>query len=85
VDPTRPYRYISVKEFSDIFASSPSGHSLKEELNVPFDKSKSHPAALSTQNYGIRKRDLFRACFARELLLMKRNSFVYIFKTFQVC
>lgn len=28
--------------------------------------------------------ELFKACFAREWLLMKRNSFVYIFKTVQI-
>ncbi|TQE02100.1 hypothetical protein C1H46_012286 [Malus baccata] len=28
--------------------------------------------------------ELFKACFAREWLLMKRNSFVYIFKTTQI-
>ncbi|KAF5809609.1 hypothetical protein HanXRQr2_Chr04g0159211 [Helianthus annuus] len=26
----------------------------------------------------------FKACMSRELLLMKRNSFVYIFKTVQL-
>jgi hypothetical protein len=84
LDSTQPYRYISGKEFADIFACSPVGESLKEELNVPFDKSRSHPAALLTENYGVRKRDLFQACFSRELLLMKRNSFVYVFKAFKV-
>jgi hypothetical protein len=84
VDKTKPYRFISAKEFSENFASFHTGRSLKEELKVPFDKSRSHPAALSTKNYGIRKRDLFQACLAREVLLMKRNSFVYVFKTFQV-
>ena len=83
-DKTRPYRYISAKEFADYFAAFHTGKSLKEELSIPFDKSRSHPAALSTRNYGITKKDLFQACFSRELLLMKRNSFVYVFKTFQV-
>jgi len=57
---------------------------LAEELSTPFDKSKNHPAALTTSRYGINKMELLKACFAREYLLMKRNSFVYFFKLFQV-
>jgi hypothetical protein len=84
VDKTQPYRYITPEEFSDSFKSSDTGKDLKEELSVPFDKSKCHAAALSTRKYGINKKDLFKACFSREWLLMKRNSFLYVFKTCQV-
>ena len=52
---------------------------LGDELAVPFDKSRSHPAALSTKKYGISKVELFKACMSREFLLMRRNSFVYAF------
>ena len=83
-DKTRPYRYISAQEFSNSFQSFHTGQLLKDELSVPFDKLTSHPAALSTRKYGISKKDLFKACFQRELLLMKRNSFLYVFKTSQV-
>lgn len=80
-----PYnRFVTVKEFSDAFQSFHLGRKLAAELSSPFDKSKSHPAALTTSKYGISKRELLKACAARELLLMKRNSFVYIFKFFQV-
>lgn len=79
-----PYRFVTVKEFSDAFRSFHVGRKLAAELSIPFDKSKSHPAALTTSKYGISKRELLKACIARELLLMKRNSFVYIFKFFQV-
>ncbi|MFS7986266.1 hypothetical protein Hanom_Chr11g01008301 [Helianthus anomalus] len=34
--------------------------------------------------YSLSNWELFKACMAREILLMKRNSFVYIFKTLQV-
>ncbi|WVY95934.1 hypothetical protein V8G54_028085 [Vigna mungo] len=34
--------------------------------------------------HGISKWELFKACFSREWLLMKRNYFLYIFKTFQI-
>ncbi|RZR84062.1 hypothetical protein BHM03_00010839 [Ensete ventricosum] len=54
-----------------------------EELSVPFDKSKNHPAALTTTSYGVSNKEVLKANIARELLLMKRNSFVYIFRAFQ--
>ena len=78
------YRFITPSEFSDAFKSFHIGIKLGDELGIPFDKSKSHRAALTTQKYGVGKRELLKACFSREILLMKRNSFVYIFKLFQV-
>lgn len=79
-----PYRFITVKEFANAFHSFHVGRRLEYELSVPFDKSKNHPAALTKSRYGISKKELLKACFEREFLLMKRNSFVYIFKLFQV-
>ncbi|XP_077211687.1 pleiotropic drug resistance protein TUR2-like [Tasmannia lanceolata] len=78
------YHYVPVKEFADTFHSFHVGQKLGEELRTPFDKSKSHPAALTTTRYGITKMELLKACISREWLLMKRNSFVYIFKTSQL-
>lgn len=80
----QPYRYVPVKEFAESFQSFHIGRRLGDELGTTFDKSKSHPAALTTAIYGASKKDIFKACIDRELLLMKRNSFVYIFKMFQV-
>lgn len=60
------------------------GQKLFDELGVPYDRSKAHPAALVKEKYGISNKDLFKACLSREWLLMKRNSFVYIFKTVQI-
>jgi hypothetical protein len=80
----QPYRYVPVKEFAESFSSFHVGQLLVDELAVPFGKTRSHPAALATVKYGIGKRELFKACFSREWLLMKRNSFVYIFKTTQI-
>lgn len=53
-------------------------------MGTPFDRNKVHPAALVTQKYGISNMELFKACMDRERLLMKRNSFLYIFKTTQI-
>ncbi|KAL9350667.1 hypothetical protein Peur_057922 [Populus x canadensis] len=73
-----------VKEFSEAFQSFHVGRRLGNELAIPFERSKSHPSVLTTEKYGVNKKELLRACFSRELLLMKRNSFVYIFKLLQL-
>ncbi|KAK2994420.1 hypothetical protein RJ640_009647 [Escallonia rubra] len=80
----QPYRYVSVPEFSRAFNSFHVGQRILEDLRVPYDKSRAHPAALVKEKYGISNKELFKACFSREWLLMKRNSFVYIFKTTQI-
>ncbi|XP_028082709.1 pleiotropic drug resistance protein 2-like [Camellia sinensis] len=80
----QPYTYMSVPEFAESFKSFHIGQKLEADLNVPYDKSRTHPAALVRNKYGISKWELFKACFDREWLLMKRNSFVYIFKTVEI-
>ncbi|CAN6695491.1 unnamed protein product [Malus baccata var. baccata] len=80
----QPYRFVSVSDFVRAFTTFHVGQRLVEELRVPYDKRSVHPAALVTDKYGISNMELFKACFAREWLLMKRNSFVYVFKTTQI-
>ncbi|XP_054803327.1 pleiotropic drug resistance protein 1-like [Prosopis cineraria] len=84
VDRDQPYRFVAATEFAEAFQSFHVGRRLGDELTSPFDKSKSHPAALTTRKYGVGKMELLKACLSREYLLMKRNSFVYIFKAFQL-
>ncbi|KAL3321596.1 hypothetical protein AABB24_039287 [Solanum stoloniferum] len=79
-----PYRFITSKEFSEAYQAFHVGRKLEEDLAVSYDKRKSHPAALTTEKYGIGKKQLFEVCKEREYLLMKRNSFVYIFKFCQL-
>jgi len=79
-----PYSFVTVKDFAESFQLFHIGQKLGEELATPFDKSKCHPNALTTKKYGVNKKELLRACASREFLLMKRNSFVYIFKVTQV-
>ncbi|KAF3678437.1 Pleiotropic drug resistance protein 5 [Capsicum annuum] len=79
-----PYQYISVAEFAQCFNDFRVGQQLSDDLGVPYEKSKAHPAALVTKKYGISNKELFKACLSREWLLMKQNSFLYIFKTFQI-
>lgn len=79
-----PHNYISVDNFSRKFKQSPLGEELDEDLSVPYDKTKSHKAAISFTVYSLSRWELFRACLSREFLLMKRNSFIYVFKISQV-
>ncbi|KAJ1688210.1 hypothetical protein LUZ63_019600 [Rhynchospora breviuscula] len=79
-----PYQYVPVKAFAEAFNSFHVGRNIAGELSVPYDKSRSHPAALTTSKYGVSKKELLMANIGREILLMKRNSFVYIFKSSQL-
>ncbi|PKI62069.1 hypothetical protein CRG98_017442, partial [Punica granatum] len=79
-----PYSFVTVREFAEAFQSFHVGRKVGDELATPFDRSKCHPAALMTQNYGIEKKELLKANISREYLLMKRNSFVYVFKLVQL-
>ncbi|RYR03043.1 hypothetical protein Ahy_B06g081876 isoform C [Arachis hypogaea] len=80
----QPYEFVTPKEFAEALHSFHVGISIDNELATHFDKSKSHPAALATKLYGIGKWELLKACFSREYLLMKRNSFIHIFKLCQI-
>ncbi|KAG2403337.1 Pleiotropic drug resistance protein [Vigna angularis] len=79
-----PYQYVTVPEFVAHFKNYSIGQQLHEKIKVPYDPNESHRAALVKEKYGISKWELFKACFSREWLLMKRNYFLYIFKTFQI-
>ncbi|RDX65618.1 ABC transporter G family member 39, partial [Mucuna pruriens] len=80
----KPYHFINAPEFVAYFNNFGMGQQLSQELQVPYDRAKTHPAALVKDKYGISKLELFKACFAREWLLMKRSAFIYIFKTTQI-
>ncbi len=84
-DSSKPYVFLSVPEIAEAFRNSRFGRSLKSSISVPFDKSKSDPLALYTTEFAVSKIWLFKACFERELLLISRHRFLYIFRTCQVC
>ncbi|GMI97568.1 polar auxin transport inhibitor sensitive 1, PLEIOTROPIC DRUG RESISTANCE 9 [Hibiscus trionum] len=79
-----PYSYVSVDVFSQLFRESPLGKRINEDLSEPYDKSQCHKNALSFNDYSVSKWEIFRACMSREYLLMRRNSFLYIFKLTQL-
>ncbi|TVU26737.1 hypothetical protein EJB05_29297, partial [Eragrostis curvula] len=78
------YHFVSVDELCEKFKASQVGRNLAGELSKPYDKSKEHKNALSCSIYSLSKWELLKACFARELLLMKRNAFIYIAKAVQL-
>ncbi|KAI7749054.1 hypothetical protein M8C21_030097, partial [Ambrosia artemisiifolia] len=80
----QPYSFITSREFAEAFQSFHIGKQLGDELSTPFERSRSHPHALTTKKFGVSKKELLKACISREYLLMKRNSFVYIFKMTQL-
>uniref|UniRef100_A0A0E0HWS2 ABC transporter domain-containing protein n=1 Tax=Oryza nivara TaxID=4536 RepID=A0A0E0HWS2_ORYNI len=78
------YNFVTVDHFCEKFKASQVGQNLVEELANSFDKSEGHNNALSLNIYSLTKWDLLKACFAREILLMRRNAFIYITKTVQL-
>uniref|UniRef100_A0A1D1YG49 Pleiotropic drug resistance protein 12 n=3 Tax=Anthurium amnicola TaxID=1678845 RepID=A0A1D1YG49_9ARAE len=83
-DKKKPYRYVPVSEFAARFKRFHVGLRLENELSMAFDKHRSHRAALVFTKYSVPRWELLKASFAKEWLLIKRNSFVYIFKTVQI-
>ncbi|KAK2970230.1 hypothetical protein RJ640_021666 [Escallonia rubra] len=80
----KPYNYVSVEELGNTFKEFHLGQKLEEELFQPFHKSEFSKSAMSFNIYSLRKWELFKACMAREWLLMKRNAFVHVFKSAQL-
>ncbi|XP_050234079.1 ABC transporter G family member 29-like [Mercurialis annua] len=80
----RPYRYISVPEFSERFKKFHTGMQLDNDLSVPFDKSQGHKAALAFSKYSVSKKELFKTCWDKEWLLIQRNSVVFVSKIVQL-
>ncbi|KAK2646917.1 hypothetical protein Ddye_022112 [Dipteronia dyeriana] len=80
----QPYSYISTDQFIKKFKECHLGQKLDEELAKPFIKSKNHQSALSFEKYSLTTWEMLKACTRREYLLMKRNSFIYVFKSTQL-
>ncbi|ONK80621.1 uncharacterized protein A4U43_C01F19880 [Asparagus officinalis] len=83
-DKSKPYSYVSVSQFAENFKKFHVALQLEKELSIPFDKSCGHKASLVFSKHSVSYSELLEASFAKEWLLIKRNAFVYIFKTVQV-
>ena len=80
----QPYRYVPVQAFSDAFKEWGTAKAMRADLSVPYDRTKSHPSALVRDKYALNAKQIFMACMSREWILMKRDAFLYTFKTAQV-
>ncbi|WOL19176.1 ABC transporter G family member 45 [Canna indica] len=76
------HQYISTQRIAELFHTFNVGQLLEDELCMPNDmwKNKSRMQL----GYKMSKWGVFKACFSRELLLLKRNSPLHIFKTLQI-
>lgn len=82
--PNSQYNYVPATKFVERFQSFHVGNALTQELDIPFDKRDDHPAALSSSTYGVKKSELLKISFSWQMLLLKRNSVVLVFKITQV-
>ncbi|XP_073525676.1 uncharacterized protein [Phyllobates terribilis] len=78
------YNFVSVDMFCQKFKESNVGRRLYTEISQPYIKSERNDKAISFNVYSLPKWELLKACMSREYLLMKRNSFVYVFKIIQL-
>ncbi|CAA6666048.1 unnamed protein product [Spirodela intermedia] len=67
-DKRKPYRYVSVSEFAARFKRFHVGLRLENELSMPYDKSRSHRAALVFTKYSVPNWELLRTSFGKEWL-----------------
>lgn len=75
---SEPYQYLTVEKFSEAFHAFHVGQIIPKALEIPFEKKQSLSPALTSSKYGVSKRQLVNAISAREVLLMRRNSSLYI-------
>ncbi|KAL6524145.1 ABC transporter G member 32 [Orobanche minor] len=78
------YSYVPVAKFVEGFQTYHVGNFLTQDLALPYDKSYNHPAALSNRTYGITRAKLLQISLSWQILLLRRNSPVFIFKFIQV-
>ena len=75
---------MPVKTFADAYKASPAGLASQAALEAPTLQQPSHLDPLVRTRYGIGSWPMFKALLRRELTIMLRNRFLYIFKIAQV-
>jgi hypothetical protein len=71
---------MSVQDFVDKFAKFEVGQLTAATLATPFPKEKSSPHALITERYALKPYEMYKAMWDREIILARRNSFLWIFR-----
>lgn len=77
------YQYRPIEKFAESFRSSYLPRLVEDNLCRSNNTEKSKQAKTSASRR-ISRWNIFKACFSREVLLLKRNSPVHIFKTVQI-
>lgn len=83
-DKSKQYSFVSASTMASAFKQSQYGRSMDSTLSDSYDDTNPRQA-LARSKFAVSKLSLFRACFARELILISRNRFLYTFRTCQVC
>ncbi|EMS49680.1 ABC transporter G family member 38 [Triticum urartu] len=77
------YQYRSIEKFAESFRSSYLPQPAKDDLCKTNNTGKGKEIITSATRR-ISRWNIFKACFSREVLLLKRNSPLHIFKTVQI-
>ncbi|KAG8091552.1 hypothetical protein GUJ93_ZPchr0012g20034 [Zizania palustris] len=84
-DQSKQHIFISTSTMAAEFKESQYGRNLESSLNNSYvNKDKDYPQALAKSKFAVSKYRLVKACFAREIILISRHRFLYIFRTCQV-
>ncbi|MCO5572637.1 hypothetical protein L7F22_026395 [Adiantum nelumboides] len=78
-----PYHYVKAEEFSQRYTYFHVGQSIQRLMFIKFNKLRSHKESISYKD-SVGKLKILQTCFSREILLMKRNAFLFVFKTGQI-
>ncbi|XP_020691517.1 ABC transporter G family member 45 isoform X1 [Dendrobium catenatum] len=83
-DNQREYQYVSVEKFAESFCCYYLDQHLEDKQHIIGGYTKSVRTIATSENYRISNWKVFKACFSREVLLLKMNSPVHIFKSIQI-
>ncbi|XP_020518878.1 ABC transporter G family member 31 isoform X3 [Amborella trichopoda] len=82
-DDSQCHMFLSTN-FSDAFEQSEYGRVIQSTLSVSDDKANMIHSALAHKDFDVSKWELFKACFAREVLLVNRHRTLYFFRACDV-
>ncbi|KAM3262087.1 hypothetical protein ACQJBY_052645 [Aegilops geniculata] len=77
------YQYWPIEKFAESFRSSYHPQLVEDSLYMPNNMGK-HKEIKNSETRNISRWNIFKACFLREVLFLKRNSPLHIFKTVQI-
>eukprot|EP00878_Enallax_costatus_P011267 GHUV01011764.1.p1 GENE.GHUV01011764.1~~GHUV01011764.1.p1 ORF type:complete len:605 (+),score=193.45 GHUV01011764.1:122-1936(+) len=81
----KDYKFVPVTDFHKAYETSAKGKAMRAALGAPALKNPENLDPLVRDKYALDGFGSFKACLRRDWTLMKRNYFLYTFKTVQVC